>query len=429
MMTDRFQSLGPVFFLLQTGTSLSQISGHIFRLALAWWCLQETNSAVAFSSLIAFSVAAEVYLKPFLASLGDQFNRVKFIFICQIIILAIMSLFCLAGVGGEFHLAAVTVGLISMSAVIAVREPTIMGLIPDLVGEGYVSKAISRRSAINSVIMLTGPVIAATLISFVSIGFALFTAALLQSSSALTFLRLMGKGSLTASAICEHESWFSKTRGGFTAMYRVKPELHIAIISALINFTMFPFFSVTIPYWISTELHLSASYLGAYEFSFALGLLTGSLYLNTLLQSCIGRFWNVVTGFLLLGCSVIGTVLAPTIYLSIGLAFFSGLAFIFINVNLSTLRATATPGNYRTRMSAMAAFLSSLANPFGVIIAGWYMHWLGVIPFAVLSGIAVILVAPILLWSWHLKNALSLEEVEMQGYYAKTYPDAFTERG
>lgn len=80
-------------------------------------------------------------------------------------------------------------------------------------------------------------------------------------------------------------------------------------------------------------------------------------------------------------------------------------------------------------MSAMAAFLSSLANPFGVIIAGWYMHWLGVIPFAVLSGIAVILVAPVLLCSWHLKNALSLEEVEMQGYYAKTYPDAFTERG
>lgn len=31
----------------------------------------------------------------------------------------------------------------------------------------------------------------------------------------------------------------------------------------------------------------------------------------------------------------------------------------------------------------------------------------------------MILVAPVLLWSWHLKKALSLEETEMKGYYEK----------
>ncbi|MGP2471612.1 MFS transporter [Yersinia sp. 2540 StPb PI] len=427
MKIDAFMRLGPGFFLLQTGTTFSLFSGHVFRLALAWWCLKETNSAVAFSSLIAFSVAAEVYLKPFLASFGDQFHRIKFIVFCQLAVLTMIILFCLANTAGHFHIIAVTTGLIVMSAVVSVREPTIMGLIPDLVGEGEISRAISSRSAINSVIMLSGPVLAASLISLFSVGVALYVAAVLQGLSCLAFI-VLAKKPVPASLALSGESWFSKTKGGFTAIYRVKSEFHIALISSVINFTMFPFFSVTVPFWISTELQLPASYLGAFEFSFALGLLAGSLYLNTAIRELVGRFWNVVSGFVLLGGSVIGIVMAPNIYVSIALAFFSGLAFIFINVNLSTLRSTATPGHYRTRMSAMAAFLSSLANPFGVVIAGWYIHWLGVTPFAVFSGIAVILVAPVLLWSWHLKKALSLEETEMKGYYEKTYPEAFSGR-
>ncbi|WP_252318397.1 MULTISPECIES: hypothetical protein [Symbiopectobacterium] len=118
-------------------------------------------------------------------------------------------------------------------------------------------------------------------------------------------------------------------------------------------------------------------------------------------------------------------VATSNIYFSILLAFFCGMAFIFINVNLSTLRSAATPRDYRTRMSAMAVFLSSIANPFGAAIAGWYINWLGVIPFTLGSGLIVILISPIILCSLHLRKALSLNEFEMSGYYEKTYPEAF----
>lgn len=147
-------------------------------------------------------------------------------------------------------------------------------------------------------------------------------------------------------------------------------------------------------------MHLSAAYLGAFEFSFALG-------------------------FILLGSSVTLIVIVKTIYLSIFFAFFCGLAFIFINVNLSTLRSAATPCDFRARMSAMASFLSSLANPFAVAIAGWYINWLGVMAFSVISGVAVILIAPVVLCSQHLRNALSLDDAQMRGYYERTYPEAF----
>ncbi|EKO1025053.1 MFS transporter [Salmonella enterica subsp. enterica] len=428
MKVDALMRLGPRFFLLQTGTSVGMISGHIFRLAIAWWCLQATHSAVAFSSLIAISVAAEIYLKPFLASFGDHFNRIKFIIACQFAVLGIITLFCMASYLGHFNLAAITSGLVVMSAISSVREPTIMGLIPDLVAEGEVTQAISRRSAINSIIMLIGPVIAASLISLFSIRVALYISALIYASSCIAFVIILFKYEIDTVSTGAKETWFHKTKGAFKAIYHVKSEFHIALISSVINFTMFPFFSVTIPYWISSELKLSATYLGAFEFSFALGLIISSLYINAIVREWAGRLNNILLGFILLGTSVIAIVLTGNIYISIVLAFFCGMAFIFINVNLSTLRSTATPREYRTRMSAMAVFLSSLANPFGVTIAGWYFSLLGVVPLTVISGAAVVLIAPVILCSFHLRRALSLDEDEMKGYYEKTYPQAFYKR-
>ncbi|EJS92256.1 MFS transporter [Pectobacterium wasabiae] len=212
-----------------------------------------------------------------------------------------------------------------------------MGLIPDLVAEGEVTQAISSRSTVNSVIMLIGPVIAASIISFSSAGVALYLSAIMLGLSCIAFIILLAKSGTDPVSAGEKETWFVKTRGALTAIYRVKSELHIALISAVINFTLLPFFSVTIPYWINTELKLSASYLRAFEFSFALGLIMGSLYLNTRIREALGRLYNVVLGFVLLGGSVMAIAITSNIY--IALAFFCGAAFIFINVNLSTLRS------------------------------------------------------------------------------------------
>ncbi|UXY09464.1 hypothetical protein N7922_16490 [Kosakonia sp. ML.JS2a] len=303
-----------------------------------------------------------------------------------------------------------------------------MGLIPDVVSEGGVSRAIASRSAINSVIMLSGPVLVASLIALFSAHVALYGATMLQGLSCLAFV-VLAKSPVPARPVLSKESWLRKTKAGFSAIYHVKSERYIAFISSLMNFTLFPFFSVAVPFWMITQMQLSAYYLGAFECLFALGLLAGSLYLNEIFRARFGHFNTVLCGFVLLGASVIDIVIVSAIYASIALAFFSGLAFIFINVNLSTLRSIATPGHYRARMAAMAAFLSSLANPFGVIIAGWYMHWLGVTLFALFAGAVVILMVPILLGSSHLKKALSLDETEMKNYYGKTWPHAFREMG
>lgn len=429
MNVNSFCRHGFLFSLLQMGTSLSMISGHVFSLALAWWCLRETQSVTSFSSLIAIAAAAEIYLKPFLASFGDQGHRVKFILLCQLTVLGLVFIFCMARTAGVFNLVAIALGLILMSAIVSVREPTVMGLIPDLISEGEVTNALSSRAAINSVIMLLGPMLAASIITLSSTETALYISAGAMLMSCLTFTILTVKSPRTLAVHTLQGTWFRNTKGAFRAIYRVKAEFHIALISAAINFTMFPFFSVTVPYWISTQLKLAAVYLGAFEFSFALGLIAGSLYLNNLARAWLGRLNNVLMGFLILGSSVIAIITVNNIYLSIFFAFFCGTAFIFINVNLTTLRSAATPPHYRTRMSAMAMFLSSLANPFGVALAGGFISGMGVEPFAIASGLMVILISPIILCSCDLKKALSLNETEMKGYYEKTYPDAFYVRG
>lgn len=336
-----------------------------------------------------------------------------------------MCFFCVLISVEYFDVLLVSAGLVLMSIIISAREPTSMGLIPDLVPEGDVSNAISSRSGINSIITLLAPALAALIISTSSIHAAMYVATVLLGGACIGFVVLSITGDERYKSHNEIGTWFQETKGAFRAIYRVKSEFYIALISAVINFTMFPFFSVTVPYWISSELKLPAVYFGAFEFSLGLGLILGSLHFNTFIRERVGRLYNVVLGFILLGCSVTAVVAVNNIYISIILAFFCGLAFILINVNLSTLRSTATPNHYRTRMSAMAGFVSSLANPLGVVITGWFISWMGVVPFTLISGIIVILIAPVILRSSHLKKALSLDERAMKGYYEKTYPEAF----
>ena len=61
---------------IQFSFLLVVLGGRCNQLAVAWWALQETGSAVAFANMIACSIAAEVLARPLLGWLGDKYNKI-----------------------------------------------------------------------------------------------------------------------------------------------------------------------------------------------------------------------------------------------------------------------------------------------------------------------------------------------------------------
>lgn len=317
---------------------------------MAWWCLDETKSAVFFAMVISLSAGFEIYLSPLLSSFGDHYPRLKLICTSQWGISLICLMILTMKVLSYFNIYILTIMLILISIFVCFRDPVITGTIPDLVKKEEVSAAIARRSQINSVYIFLGPLIAAFMTSYLGITATLLSALIFSGLSSVFYLvitRLSHDVTVnTSGSGSEKLKWFEKTKSGFTAIINVKSELYIAAFAAIVNFNMYPFFSVTMPYWINQVLKLPASYLGMFEGAFGLGLIAGSTYFLKIANLHFGRFYTILTGFLLLGISIIFVVTVNHRYVILCFAFVCGISFMLININLNTLRVSATPPGF-----------------------------------------------------------------------------------
>lgn len=421
--------LGWAFFFFQCGATSGLLTGHIMRIAVAWWCMEETKSATDFALVISLSVGFEIYLSPLLSSLGDHYPRLKLICSSQWVISLITFLIVIVNVLDYFNIYIITTLLILISVLVCFREPTIIGTIPDIVHKECVSDAIARRSQINSIYIFLGPLIAAFMTSYLGIKATLLSALFFSVLSSLFYLSVVSLEKDNPVNLLQPNGgkleWFKKTKSGFVAIINVKSELYIAFFAAIVNFNMYPFFSIIIPYWINQVLKLPASYLGLFEGAFGLGLMAGSIYFVKLLNEILGRFYTILTGFMLLGFSVILIVSINHSYAVLCLSFVCGVSFMLININLNTLRISATPATYRVRMSAIASFLSRLFNPIGVFLAGLAVTHFGVQFVVIISGGLIIMIVPFLIFSQNVRIALLLSHKDMDGYYERKYPTAF----
>lgn len=403
-------------------------AGQLTRLCVAWWCLKETGSAVLFSVLIACSTAAEVWPKPLLSHAGDRINRSRLILLCQATEAGLVLLLSVVATAGGFSLWLATAILMLISVIIALREPVMMSILPDIVSDGQLADAIATRAGMGAVMMMIAPVAAAGVITLLTASGALLLAVLMLLAASGCSLQVSKRSRSPVATDVTHNKWLQGTAGAFHAFFCVRAELHLSLICALVNIIMFPFFTVIMPFRLNTELGLPVGWVGAFEANFGAGLIVGSFMLNRRAVNRFGRLHTVLGGFVVLGATVIGILVMNDARISIALALLCGTAFMLINVNLNTVRALASPTDYLNRLTAMAMFFSRAANPLGVMLAGWCLSDPGRIGFAWAGGAMVLLTAPLILLSLPLRTALSLCDSEVKGFYDRTWPRAFIRR-
>lgn len=69
----------------------------------------------------------------------------------------------------------------------------------------------------------------------------------------------------------------------------------MAMVVALTNAGLFPFFAVVLPLWVAQGLRASATTMAIIEVAFGLGIFAGSALLTTRLNAALGRFTALVT--------------------------------------------------------------------------------------------------------------------------------------
>jgi MFS transporter, DHA3 family, macrolide efflux protein len=407
------------FFLMVLG-------GRCNQLAVAWWVLQETGSALYFANMIACSIATEVLSRPLLGWMGDKYNKIHIIKLASWLSLITALLMLVLSVAGLFN--PWTVGALMMvsSAIVGVRDPLQASIIPLFANDDKVSLAFRSKSVMSSFSMLLGPALASGLIYGLGITFALaadFVAILIAGALIATIPSSIGAPDESSNAPAA--SGLSMIYSGFKVVYGVKVEFYLAIIAMLINFALFPFFTILIPLYVKDVIQYPVTYIGLLDASFGLGILVGSYKIIGWLSGRVPRDRCVSAGFALLGCNllVVGTLSSSAI---LPAAFFcGGVGLMLINIPTSSVRLLATPKLHRNRVFATVAFLSAVASPLGSFAMTTFIADLGVALTITLLGAMVLLLSLLVFLVPDFRTFMRSQDTKLHDAYLEKYPEAF----
>lgn len=411
---------------IQFSFLLVVLGGRCNQLAVAWWTLQQTGSALAFANMIACAIAAQVLARPLLGWLGDKYNKVLILRVASLTSLVTTLLMVVLSATQLFNPWSVGALMLLSSAVAGVRDPLQSSIIPLFARDDHVSLAVRTKSMLSSISNLLGPILASALIF--SFGttlaltidfFAMLGAAMLIASIPLH---------LGASAPGEHAPSATGLRmmySGFKAVYGVKVEFYLALVAMLVNFALFPFFTILLPLYVKTIIHYPVTYLGLLDACFGLGILAGSYKITGWLTERVPRDFCVAAGFALLGGNMwLAGTLSSTV--AVPLAFFcGGVGLMLINIPTSAVRLLATPKQHRNRIFATVSFLSAAASPLGSFAMSGLITQLGVALTMTSLGAMVLGLSLLVFLIPDFRAFMRAPDTQLNGAYLDKYPDAF----
>lgn len=406
---------------------LMVLGGRCNQLAVAWWALQETGSALYFANMIACSIAAEVLAKPLLGWLGDKYNKIVIIKLASWLSLLTALLMVVLSATGSFNPWAVGALMMISSAIVGVRDPLQASIIPLFADDDKVSLAFRTKSVMSSFSILLGPVMASGLIYGFGITFALaadFVAILFAGALIASIPNPVGATSDSDNAPAT--SGWRMIYSGFKVVYGVKVEFYLAIVAMLINFALFPFFTILLPLYVKDVIHYPVTYIGLLDSCFGLGILAGSYKIIGWLADRLPRDLCVSAGFALLGLNlvVVGTVSSSWL---VPVAFFcGGVGLMLINIPTSAVRLLATPKLHRNRIFATVSFLSAAASPLGSFAMTSLIAHLGVALTITLLGLMVLLLSLLVFLVPDFKTFMRTQDTQLSDAYLDKYPAAFT---
>ncbi|MEP6502654.1 MAG: MFS transporter, partial [Betaproteobacteria bacterium] len=218
--------------------------------------------------------------------------------------------------------------------------------------------------------------------------------------------------------------WATEFRVGMRVNWAIPLERGWILCNFVTAIFMMPGVMMLVPLKVQS-LGLSASWLGWCEAALSLGMLAGSLGPAQWWADLQGRFATRVTSSVVAGLALAGAGLTSDPRVLVAMFAILGVANAAMTLVGKTHRMLARPLAFRARMSAGAMMTTQVAMTLGPALAGIALaHWsvrTVYVAFGLLSALGSFgfFAVP----GFRAFMALSHDEVD--GWYGRTYPEAF----
>ncbi len=357
------------FFI--AGQMISFIGSLLVQYAIFWYINLETESGTILTIAIIASFIPLLIFSPIAGVLADKMNRKLLIVIADgsIALVTLMTaiLFSLGNIEIWMLIAVTVVRGIGQ----AIHGPAIGAAIPLMVPQDKLMRVQGIQTGIQSAFNVLGPIAAAFLISWFSIGFLFYIDTVTAIIGVLTLLLFV--------TIPKHvNEGKSKTTNGVQDF--VAGLKYVKTHSFLIPFFIYLFFVLILvsPVAFLSPLQVVRSFenygdevfrLTMVEVSFSLGMTIGAL-----MVAWWGGFKNrIVTAGVaisIMGFGVLMLGVVSNFYVYFAFMLMQGIVLPFYNTPVTVILQEQVDPAYMGRVTSIATMINSVAMPIGIALFG-----------------------------------------------------------
>lgn len=366
---------------------------QIQSVAVAWQVYELTASALDLGLVGLVQFLPRLVLLPLAGDLADRLDRRRLVAGSQAV--QALGMAILAGLTwtGTISRESIFVLLALMGAARTFEMPTSQALLPALVPETALARAVAMGASAMQAATIAAPALAGVLYvlgagtvhGLAAVAFVLATGLTTQIRPLRPQLALTGT-----------LSGWARFREGLGFVRRHRPVL--GAISLDMMAVLLGGATALLPIVAAEVLHTGPWGLGLLRSAPAVGALGMSLWLarHPLGRRVGHRMFQAVAIF---GLATIGFGLSHSLWLSAGLLVILGAADMISLVFRQAYIQLETPDAMRGRVSAVNALFIGASNQLGEFESGVTAAWFGLVPAIVLGGVGTLLVA-VLWWRW-----------------------------
>ncbi|MFL5318411.1 MAG: MFS transporter, partial [Myxococcaceae bacterium] len=354
------------FGVLWLGALVSNIGTWMETVSIGIFVTQTTGKAGWTGTVAALMYLPAFVLGPIGGALADRFDRKRYVAtgtVAQFLLAAAMTTLAFTG-----HLSVAAIGVLAMLAgcVSALASPAFTALLTDIVEREDLHSAFSLNSAQYNVGRVLGPMLAAPILAYFSVGAAF---AVNTMSFVAVLLAIAGLGVIHSVLPSHPEPLLEGIRNGVRAAREDKGILFALSGTLVIAVLISPFIGL-VPVMAIKVLHGGEKESSLLVSCQGLGAVSAALVAGSL-ADWLGR--RRMLEYSAMGGGVIAALywMSPRFVFAGGALFFLGAAYLLMITGLNTVAQTRAPNGLQARVSSLFSVTLGGGYAIGVLAQGW----------------------------------------------------------
>ncbi len=374
------------------GNSVSLIGTWMQRFSVGWLAWELSHSPTWLGIVAVADLMPTLVLSPLAGLLADRLDRLRLIWVTQVLAMAQAGLLALLTYGGIITIEILLVLTLVLGAINAINQPARLALIPNLVDRASLPAAVAVNSLVFNGARFIGPALAGPIVAQGGVAFAFA----LNSATYLAFIAALARVKVAPDAGArgsQRREFLADTLAGYAYALRHPGIGRIILLFAATSFSLRGFIEL-FPGFADVVFGKGPIGLSWLTATLGLGAVAGGLWM--LRRSGIRGLTALIVGHtFLVAASVLGFTATANYGVALACVFVCGFALVTTGISAQTLVQSSVDPAMRGRVLGLYGMLFRGGPAFNALALGWLSSLFG-LRLSVAAGAVVCLGC----WIW-----------------------------